>query len=167
VTRTTRKQLARALTGAFADGLISDQTFTNRLERVLSGRLIDVNQLIGDLRFRAPPSRVRSKVFAVMMTVVGRLEAFFYWGQPMMLLALDCASEPRDLLIGRSSRCDVVLSDPSVSRRHARVIFRDGAWVFQDLGSTNGSTLNGRRVGRGELRPGDRLMLGRSRLRVI
>jgi two-component system, cell cycle response regulator len=77
-----------------------------------------------------------------------------------MLLALDWSGNQTDLLVGRDQACDVVLSDPQVSRRHARLFFRDGRWVLQDLQSTNGSTVNGVSVGRCELRPGDSLLLG-------
>jgi pSer/pThr/pTyr-binding forkhead associated (FHA) protein len=66
--------------------------------------------------------------------------------------------------IGRSRDCDVILSDPNVSRRHAEVV-RDGdAWVVLDLGSTNGIKVNGRRTERAELRPGDRLTMGLTEL---
>ncbi|MGO9750395.1 MAG: FHA domain-containing protein [Solirubrobacteraceae bacterium] len=70
------------------------------------------------------------------------------------------------MLLGRHRGCDVVLSDLSVSRRHARLIFRDEKWVLQDLASTNGTVVNGRRVGRCELRPGDRVLIGEERLRI-
>jgi pSer/pThr/pTyr-binding forkhead associated (FHA) protein len=68
--------------------------------------------------------------------------------------------------VGRDDACDVVLTDPTVSRRHARIFFRDGSWVVQDLESTNGTMLNGVRVGRSELRPGDELVLGNQRLQI-
>jgi FHA domain len=164
-TRTKRKQLARALNAAYAGGLISQQTFAARLEEVLNARLIDVNQLVGDLRFRAPQGSVRDRISRTVTTLIGRIDALLYEERPM-ILALDWSGPSCDLLIGRSSSCDVVLSDPTVSRRHALVTCRDAAWVFQDLASTNGSVLNGRTVGRSELRPGDRLVLGESRLLV-
>jgi len=68
--------------------------------------------------------------------------------------------------LGRHPSCDVVLSSMSVSRRHARLVFRDGRWVLQDLGSTNGTEVNGIDVGRCELRPGDEVILGDERLRI-
>ena len=65
--------------------------------------------------------------------------------------------------IGRSRQCDVVIDDPNVSRQHAEVRPRGGAWVLTDLGSTNGSTLNGRRVGHPEVvQPGDQIEIGTS-----
>jgi hypothetical protein len=69
------------------------------------------------------------------------------------------------VLIGRSRRCDFVIRDPSVSRRHALLIRGDDGWTLYDLGSTNGTRINGWRVERATLRPGDELELGGSRFR--
>ena len=77
-----------------------------------------------------------------------------------LLLALDWTPEQTELLIGRSSSCDIVLADRSVSRRHARLVFRDPTWVIYDLDSTNGTVVNGSHVGRCQLRAGDRVLLG-------
>jgi pSer/pThr/pTyr-binding forkhead associated (FHA) protein len=60
----------------------------------------------------------------------------------------------------------VIVSDETVSRRHAQLTFRDGGWVVQDLHSTNGTRLNGQYVGRCRLRPGDQLGLGHQVLQV-
>jgi pSer/pThr/pTyr-binding forkhead associated (FHA) protein len=73
---------------------------------------------------------------------------------------------PAGATIGRSRQCDIVLSDPNVSRQHAEVRPRGGSWVISDLGSTNGSRLNGRRISGGEvIRPGDEVELGATTLR--
>lgn len=68
--------------------------------------------------------------------------------------------------IGRLPDCDVVLSDGNVSRRHAEVLHLDGRWVVRDLGSTNGTRVNGVPVaGQRELQAGDELSLGNSVMR--
>jgi hypothetical protein len=68
---------------------------------------------------------------------------------------------PSGVTLGRSRQCDVVLDDPNVSRQHAELRPRGGSWVFTDLGSTNGSRLNGHQVERSEVvRPGDEIELG-------
>ena len=68
---------------------------------------------------------------------------------------------PAGATIGRSRQCDVVLTDPNVSRRHAELRPRGGSWVLSDLGATNGVVLNGRRIDSTEVvRPGDRIELG-------
>lgn len=68
--------------------------------------------------------------------------------------------------LGRDASADIVLDDPGVSRRHAEVrISNDGPHlqvVVRDLGSTNGTYLNGDQVGSEQLRDGDRLTMGRS-----
>ncbi len=68
--------------------------------------------------------------------------------------------------IGRSRQADVMLDDPNLSRTHAEVRPRGGSWVVTDLGSTNGTRLNGRRLeGTEVLKPGDELEFGTTRLR--
>jgi hypothetical protein len=70
---------------------------------------------------------------------------------------------PAGAIIGRSRQCDIVLTDPNVSRQHAELRPRGGSWVLSDLGATNGIVLNGRRIDAPEvLRPGDRIELGTS-----
>jgi hypothetical protein len=73
---------------------------------------------------------------------------------------------PSGATLGRSRQCDVVLNDPNVSRQHAEIRPRGGSWVLNDLGSTNGSSLNGRRVAGPEvLKPGDEIEIGTSAIR--
>jgi hypothetical protein len=70
---------------------------------------------------------------------------------------------PTGATIGRSRQCDVVIDDPNVSREHAEVRPRGGAWVLTDLGSTNGTLLGGRRIEHPEvIRPGDEIEIGTS-----
>ncbi|MGH2857633.1 MAG: FhaA domain-containing protein [Solirubrobacteraceae bacterium] len=67
--------------------------------------------------------------------------------------------------LGRSRRCEIVVDDANVSRTHAEVRPRGGGWVLSDLGSTNGTRLNGRRLDQPEkLEPGDRIELGATTL---
>src|SRR4051812_10324308 len=62
--------------------------------------------------------------------------------------------------IGRTSDCDVILYDPGVSRKHAR-IFTEGASVFvEDMGSSNGTKVNGSVVKKKQLADGDAVSLG-------
>jgi hypothetical protein len=62
--------------------------------------------------------------------------------------------------VGRLADCDVVLKDRGASRKHAQLRFRDGAWTLTDLGSTNGTRLNGQTVQSRELADGDRVTIG-------
>jgi pSer/pThr/pTyr-binding forkhead associated (FHA) protein len=68
---------------------------------------------------------------------------------------------PGENLVGREG--DVMLSDPKVSRRHARILCEDGSMSVEDLGSTNGSELNGAVLEPGRPMPmkaGDRVRFG-------
>ena len=63
-------------------------------------------------------------------------------------------------VLGRIKACDICLQDHNASREHA-VLEREGAgWVLQDLGSTNGTLVNGEEVGRVRLRDGDVIIIG-------
>lgn len=64
------------------------------------------------------------------------------------------------LVIGRLDACDICLEDRNASREHAAIV-RDGAgWAVMDLGSTNGTLLNGERAERARLREGDIVTVG-------
>jgi len=63
--------------------------------------------------------------------------------------------------IGRDANADVAINDPEVSRTHIRLTAQDDGYLIEDLGSTNGTFINGQRVtGTKLLRPGDTLGLG-------
>jgi hypothetical protein len=70
------------------------------------------------------------------------------------------------LVIGRSKDCDVPLADGNVSRRHAEIGRSADGFVLRDLDSTNGTTVNGRRVKSAPVGEGDEITLGTSTLRI-
>jgi len=162
----SRERLAQRLNAAYAGGLISDATLVDRLDQVFHRTLVDPEQLIGDLHLRRGAGGLRERSARMMTSVVTRLGALFDDEGAETLLALDWSGPAHELFIGRSSGCDLVLTHTTVSRCHARLIPRDGFWVLHDLCSTNGTYLNGRRIKRCQLRPGDRLVLGQAPLRV-
>jgi len=65
-----------------------------------------------------------------------------------------------DNTIGRSSGCEIPVNGDGLSRRHARLMFVQNVWVLQDLGSTNGSSVNGKLVTSQQLADGDLLEIG-------
>lgn len=71
------------------------------------------------------------------------------------------------LVIGRVAGCDVVLDDAKASRRHARIVLQGGVAEIEDLGSSNGTQLNGKPVTRRLLRSGDEVQIGTTVLRVV
>ena len=68
--------------------------------------------------------------------------------------------------IGRAPECELVLKDNQVSRRHARLQARGGVLVLTDLGSTNGTRVNGHRVTEVVLGVGDRIQVGETNIVV-
>jgi pSer/pThr/pTyr-binding forkhead associated (FHA) protein len=72
-----------------------------------------------------------------------------------------------EMTVGRAAGCGVALEDVTVSQLHARVFRRDGQLWVEDLGSTNGTFVNRKRVGAPvTLRRGDRLQVGSTVLEV-
>ena len=69
--------------------------------------------------------------------------------------------------IGRSSSCHIVVPQTAISRLHARLTLLDDGIQLEDLGSTNGTTVNGRRVTRERLRAGDEIGFNTVRMRVV
>jgi pSer/pThr/pTyr-binding forkhead associated (FHA) protein len=71
------------------------------------------------------------------------------------------------LQIGRAQSCQIRLTDTYISQLHAKISERNGSWVVEDLGSTNGTYLNQRKVTvPTELSPGDRIRVGKTVLEV-
>lgn len=71
------------------------------------------------------------------------------------------------LQIGRGVGCQIRLEDTYVSQLHAKISDRNGSWVVEDLGSTNGTFLNERKVTvPTEIGPGDRIRVGRTTLEI-
>jgi len=163
---TRRQRLARTLNAAYAEGLLSERTLTHRLDVLFAGELIDPAGLVGDLSQRVSRRRLRRGVVTALTSARRRARVGTRVQETGILLALDWTGTCDELLIGRHPSCDVVVADDTVSRRHARLTFRDGGWIVQDLDSTNGTRLNGQYVGRCRVRPGDQLSLGRQRLQV-
>jgi hypothetical protein len=70
--------------------------------------------------------------------------------------------------LGRASENAVVLDDSFVSGQHARLLWNGKGWVLEDLGSTNGTQINGSAVKRAvAVRPGDVIEVGRVKLKLV
>ena len=73
----------------------------------------------------------------------------------------------KQIVIGRSTELDMVLAEDMVSRKHAKIITQGGKVVIEDLGSTNGTFVNGEKIKHARLKEGDRILIGTSILRRV
>ena len=73
---------------------------------------------------------------------------------------------PGNTVAGRAGNCEIFLPDVTVSREHARFAVDESGLAMTDLGSTNGTYVNGLRHEAGRLTQGDELMIGKFHLRV-
>ena len=160
-----RARVARELREGSADGRLSIDTFAERIERVLATRNRgELDSLVADVR---GPGALRSaliRAVAWWSALAGDVKGA--WQRPHIpVLALPEAD--RAVTLGRSRDCDCVLAEPSVSRRHAG-LRRDGSrWILRDLGSRNGTRVNGvRLLDEAEVAPGDRVSFGDARYRL-
>ncbi len=155
-----RERVVRVLRDRSVEGRLSTDTFAERVGLAyLAKSSGELAELTSDVR---PAPRVRGLLIAAVEWVSGLqadLEAA--WTRPRVpSLALPRTDGVR-LMLGRAPNCDCVLPEECVSRRHAQ-LWRDGErWFLRDLGSRNGTRVNGMRVLEDvEVRPGDRLNLG-------
>jgi hypothetical protein len=150
----------RELREGSAAGRLSIDTFSVRVERVLGARSrAELDELVADVR---PAGRVRRgamRAIAWFSALSADLQGA-WTGPRVPALALP-ARLAAPVTIGRSRDCDCVLAEASVSRRHAELRRDGGRWLLRDLGSRNGTRVNGLRVLEEiEIRPGDRVSFG-------
>jgi hypothetical protein len=144
------------LRDGFADGRLTHETFSHRVDEVLRARADhELRRVVDDL-----PSQGRLRAAAVA-TCKRAIRATDRWlrGWPPVL-TLPAGPQPR-FTIGREPDCDMTLADETVSRWHASLERSAGGWLLADLGSTNGTRLNGWRVTSPiPVRPGDMVSFG-------
>jgi len=73
----------------------------------------------------------------------------------------------KQVIVGRSSELDMVLVEDMVSRKHAKIVISGGKVTIEDLGSTNGTFVNGEKVKQARLKEGDRILIGTSILKLV
>ncbi|MBV9279438.1 MAG: FHA domain-containing protein [Chloroflexi bacterium] len=110
-----------------------------------------------ELRLRASRSDERAPGD---LLVVDPYETGLEAGERIPLLAL--------ATIGRDNDNDVILTDTFVSAEHAKLSWNGRGWVLEDLGSTNGTRVNGKPVHRSTpIKPGDTIEFGRVKTRLV
>jgi hypothetical protein len=119
-----------------------------------------------------PPSREsgHTMVFSSAERLKQPLEAARAVGRNRVIVVVDgkrMPVGPDGAVIGRSRDCDIVMASTDVSRRHAEITPTLAGWAIEDLGSTNGVRVNGRRVrGAEPIHAGDLIELGAARLTI-
>jgi hypothetical protein len=163
-----RQETVRALRGQLRQGRLSEVTFVRRLVLALDARRrTDLDSLVADLP-PGPTLRVRAtRLYHRCAALLVR------WmpGQPGTergIRELALPPVPGEYVIGRGDDVDLHLDEISVSRRHALMTYICGSWVVTDLGSRNGTWVNGWRLpGPAPIRPGDVLDVGSCRFVVV
>ncbi|MEU7700297.1 MULTISPECIES: DUF1707 and FHA domain-containing protein [unclassified Streptomyces] len=149
-----------------AQGRLSHDTFVYRMERALQARRPDELALLtADLRTEGTWTRRVVGAVERMSAFTARLgRAWSAERLPKLLLPLP---GPHPLRIGRDPVNGLRLSHETASRLHAELSMQSGMWVLRDLGSTNGTTVNGRRVtGAVVVRSGDVVGFGQMSFRL-
>ena len=138
-----------------AQGYMSVDTFERRIEQTFAARTV------GELR------GVMADLVGEQSAVRRALSRFARPRIPAPDAIAVALPDEGPVLVGRSERCDVVLADPTVSRRHLELRpAGDGRWIAVDVGSLNGTWRHNRRVGRTVVVPGDELWLGSCPIRL-
>jgi hypothetical protein len=161
-----RRKIARLLQEHSTEGRLSRDTFAMRVERALTARSrAELDDLVADVRDPGPLRRAAIAAVGWVSRLTADIESAWRAGRTPVLALPDHPSRP--VTIGRAPDCDCHLVEPSVSRRHAQLRRVDDTWLLRDLGSSNGTRLNGLRVTEEiEVRPGDQLSLGGVRYRL-
>ncbi|MFJ4471808.1 FHA domain-containing protein [Streptomyces sp. NPDC089424] len=162
-----RDKALKVLRDGVAMGRLSHDTFVRRMELALAARRSDeLAVLTADL---PTESRFARMVFGTVEAVSGFTERLRRsWRAerlPKLLLPHPAVGHP--LRIGRDPANGLRLNHETVSRVHAELTRQGGMWVLRDLGSTNGTTVNGRRVtGATVVREGDQVGFGQTAFRL-
>jgi Inner membrane component of T3SS, cytoplasmic domain/Domain of unknown function (DUF1707) len=145
----------------FAEGRMSADTFEHRIELVLQARVrSDLTAVLADLPGRAAGRGWLRNAVARIRRLGRRRTARLAIPARPALLFLPAAQQGR-FTIGREPSCDMTLGDMTVSRLHASLQRNQDGWLLVDLGSTNGTRLNGWRVTTpSPVRPGDYVSFG-------
>ncbi|WP_353945380.1 DUF1707 and FHA domain-containing protein [Streptomyces sp. HUAS MG91] len=162
-----RDRALKVLRDGVALGRLSHDTFVRRMELALTTQKPDeLAALTADLRHENRWTRAMlGAVGAVSGFTVRLHRAWTVERLPKLLLPPVDRQHP--LRIGRDPASGLRLSHETVSRVHAELSRQGGLWILRDLGSTNGTSVNGRRViGAAVVRDGDQVGFGRMSFRL-
>ncbi|MFI8966818.1 FHA domain-containing protein [Streptomyces sp. NPDC053493] len=166
LTDAERERALAVLREGAAQGRLSHDTFLFRMERALVARRSDELALLtADLTTESAWTRRVVGAVEKMSAFTARIgRAWQAERLPKLLLP---QPGPYPLRIGRDPVNGLRLSHETVSRLHAELSLQGGLWILRDLGSTNGTTVNGRRVtGAVVVRAGDAVAFGQMAFRL-
>ncbi|MDT0381278.1 DUF1707 and FHA domain-containing protein [Streptomyces sp. DSM 42041] len=162
-----RERALEVLRESAADGRVSQDTFLRRMEVILHAQRHDeLDLVLGDLHHR------RSGGTHWLYRMVGRASAFPVllrraWQRERLPELMLPGPGPYPLSIGRAPGSMLRLTHHTVSRAHAQLRHTGAGWSLRDLGSSNGTWVNGRRVtGSVAVRPGDHVQFGQAGFRL-
>ncbi|MFF8965036.1 DUF1707 and FHA domain-containing protein [Streptomyces globisporus] len=161
-----RDRVVGVLREGAAQGKLSHDTFMRRMELALVARRPEeLAALTADLESGGRWSTGLVRAVGGISAFPGRLRRAWQTERlPKLLLP---APGPHPLLIGRDPANGLRLNHETVSRLHAELSGQNGRWVLRDLGSTNGTCVNGQRlVGSIPVRDGDQVSFGRMSFRL-
>lgn len=161
-----RDRVLGALREGAVQGRLSHDTFVRRMELALAAhRPEELAALTADLRVERTWGQGLLKAVGGVSGFPGRLRMAWRSGKlPRLLLP---APGPHPLLIGRDPGNGLRLNHETVSRNHAELTVRGRVWLLRDLGSTNGTCVNGQRVvGLVPVREGDQVSFGTMTFRL-
>jgi pSer/pThr/pTyr-binding forkhead associated (FHA) protein len=145
----TREQTVGVLRQGLLHGRLGTDTFVERVDAAYRAKThAELADVTSDLPRRS--FRLRAAI-----------ERLLRGPGPLTLRAPEAEVGDRRVL-GRGSACDYIVYDATVSSRHAELVRVEDGWVIADLGSRNGTRVNGWLIKEQRLRAGDTIMLGAS-----
>jgi hypothetical protein len=161
-----RERVVRVLRDRSVEGRLSTDTFAERVGLAYEARSsAQLAELTSDVRLARTPRRLLLAAVEWLSELDADVQAA--WARPRVpRLALPRAEGVRHV-VGRAASCHCVVPEECVSRRHVELWREGGRWFLRDLGSRNGTRVNGLRVIEPlEVRPGDRVWLGGATYRL-
>jgi FHA domain-containing protein/uncharacterized protein DUF1707 len=145
----TREQAIAVLRHGLVSGRLGTDTFVERVDAAYQAKSHEeLEALTGDL------PRHRQVWRALLARVAGAV------GPPAIPLEPPATREGQARVLGRNPSCDYAIADKTVSGRHAELSRTASGWRIRDLGSLNGTRVNGWLVREQDLKPGDTIELG-------
>ena len=157
--------MVRRLRAGHESERLSLETFVERIDVAYAARSrAELASVVADL----PDPGVVARAVVATADALSRWTTLFGVAWRRARLPRLVLPEAECAVLGRSRVCDRVIADPTVSRMHALLRFDDSHWWLSDLGSMNGTWVNGRpALGEVEVLPGDEIALGEAAFRVV